>query len=46
MIRRMLGRFADRALGQDLGPLGFQPGMELVEDRSPRTRCRKATNAS
>jgi hypothetical protein len=33
MVQRILDRFADRALGQDLGQLGFQPGVELVKDR-------------
>ena len=35
-VQGILDRFADRALGQDLRPLGLQPGVELVEDR-PRS---------
>ena len=33
VVQCVLDRFADRALGQDLGQLGFQPGVKLVEDR-------------
>jgi hypothetical protein len=33
VIQRVTNRFTDRTLRQNLGRLGFQPRMKLLEDR-------------